>query len=525
MTQAATDMPSWCVPLGNLAETEAFARVLAEELRPGDTIALSGGLGSGKTALARAILRVLAQDPELEVPSPTFTLIQSYDAIVRQAAIQVIHADFYRLSGARELTELGWEEMTDDAIVLVEWPERAPEVLTPSRMTVTLQLDLANPERRVAVVTASGDFVPRLQRLEAMQNVLRKSGWNDARRVLMQGDASTRIYERLIRANGETAILMISPPRPDGPAIRRGRSYSAIANLAESVHAFVAVDRALRALGFSAPKIFGEDLEAGLLVLEDLGNEPVTGADGPIPERYAEAVKLLAKLHGTILPQVLPVTDGYDHIIPPYDLEALLVEVDLLVEWYVPHIAGRTLSSPAKFEFTSLWTSLLKEIVETTPTWTLRDFHSPNLIWLENREGLKKVGLIDFQDAVLGHPGYDTASLLQDARVDVAPDLELKLLGLYIRERRMVDADFDMASFARCYAILGAQRATKILGIFARLDKRDRKPQYLSHLPRLEKYLARNLAHPALADLKQWFATHLPHLGVGGGPEADGEGL
>lgn len=525
MTQAATDMASWRVPLGDLAETEAFARVLAEELKAGDTIALSGGLGSGKTTLARAIIRVLAQDVELEVPSPTFTLMQSYDAMVRQAAIQVIHADFYRLSGARELTELGWEEMTDDAIVLVEWPERAPEVLAPSRMTVTLDLDLADPDRRIATVSASGDFVPRLERLEAMQNVLRKSGWNDARRVLMQGDASTRMYERLIRPNGETAVLMISPPRPDGPAIRRGKSYSAIAKLAETVHAFVAVDRALRALGFSAPKIFGEDLDAGLLVLEDLGHEPVTGAEGPVPERYGEAVKLLAKLHGTILPQVLPVTDGYDHILPPYDLEALLIEVDLLVEWYVPHIAGRTLSSPAKFEFASLWTSLLKEVVEAPPTWTLRDFHSPNLMWLENREGLKKVGLIDFQDAVLGHPGYDTVSLLQDARVDVEPDLELKLLGLYIRERRTADADFDMASFARAYAILGAQRATKILGIFARLDKRDRKPQYLNHMPRLEGYLARNLAHPALASLREWFITHLPHLGVNGASEADGEAL
>jgi len=525
MTQAATDMASWRVPLGDLAETEAFARVLAEELKVGDTIALSGGLGSGKTTLARAIIRVLAQDMELEVPSPTFTLMQSYDAMVRQSAVQVIHADFYRLSGARELTELGWEEMTDDAIVLVEWPERAPEVLAPSRMTVTLNLDLANPDRRIAVVNASGDFVPRLERLEAMQNVLRKSGWNDARRVLMQGDASTRIYERLIRPNGETAVLMISPPRPDGPAIRRGKSYSAIAKLAETVHAFVAVDRALRALGFSAPKIFGEDLEAGLLVLEDLGHEPVTDAQGPVPERYGEAVKLLAKLHGTILPQVLPVTDGYDHILPPYDLEALLVEVDLLVEWYIPHIAGRTLSSPAKFEFANLWTSLLKEVVEAPATWTLRDFHSPNLMWLENREGLKKVGLIDFQDAVLGHPGYDTVSLLQDARVDVAPDLELKLLGLYIRERRIADADFDMAAFARAYAILGAQRATKILGIFARLDKRDRKPQYLNHMPRLEAYLTRNLAHPALASLREWFDTHLPHLGVHGASETDGEGL
>ncbi len=514
MNQASNSSPVWRVPLGNLAETEEFARVLAEELQPGDTIALRGGLGAGKTTLARALIRTLVQDGELEVPSPTFTLIQGYDGMVRQRACPIVHADFYRLSGEQELIELGWEELTDGAITLVEWAERAPGALPFSHLTVTLELDLADANRRLAIVTATGNLMLRLERLEATQRILRKSGWSNARRVPMYGDASTRIYERLVRPNGETAILMISPARPDGPPIRRGRSYSAIAKLAENVNAFVAVDRGLRALGFSAPKIFGEDLEAGLLVLEDLGQEPVVDENGPIPERYAEAVRLLSRLHGTVLPQVLPVADGVDHILPSYDMEALQIEVDLLLEWYVPHIAGKTLSSPAKFEFANLWTETLREIVETTPTWTLRDFHSPNLLWLEDREDVKRLGVIDFQDAVLGHPGYDMASLLQDARVDVSSDLELKLLGLYIRERRSADETFDMAAFAQAYAILGAQRATKILGIFSRLDKRDGKPQYLKHMPRIENYLRRSLSHPGLARLKEWYDTYLPHLSL-----------
>ncbi len=142
----------------------------------------------------------------------------------------------------------------------------------------------------------------------------------------------------------------------------------------------------------------------------------------------------------------------------------------------------------------------------------MRDYHSPNLIWLPEREGLERVGVIDFQDAVMGHPAYDVASLLQDARVDCSADFELRLLGLYIRERRARDASFDLQSFARSYAVLAAQRATKILGIFARLDKRDGKPGYLAHLPRIEGYLARNLAHPALGDLRAWHETQLPSL-------------
>jgi aminoglycoside/choline kinase family phosphotransferase len=229
---------------------------------------------------------------------------------------------------------------------------------------------------------------------------------------------------------------MISPPRPVGPAVRRGKPYTTIAKLAETVNAFVAMDKGLRALGFSAPYIYGEDLEAGLLLIEDLGAEPVTDETGPIPDRYAEATRLLAQLHGQTLPQVLPVADGIDHPIPPYDLEALLIEVELLLDWYVPHIIGTQLSGSARAEFVNLWTETLGEVLSAPVSWTLRDFHSPNLIWLPEREGLQRVGLIDFQDAVLGSPAYDVASLLQDARVTVPPELELKLIGLYARERK-----------------------------------------------------------------------------------------
>jgi len=178
----------------------------------------------------------------------------------------------------------------------------------------------------------------------------------------------------------------------------------------------------------------------------------------------------------------------------------------------VPHVVGSYLSGSARAEFVTLWSEVLAEIVADPVTWTLRDYHSPNLLWLEDREGTARVGLLDFQDAVLGPPAYDVASLLQDARTTVEPDLELRLVSLYARERKAADAAFDVAAFARAYAIMGAHRATKVLGIFARLDKRDGKPQYLRHLPRIEAYLARNLAHPVLSKLKSWYQTHVPRL-------------
>jgi aminoglycoside/choline kinase family phosphotransferase len=152
----------------------------------------------------------------------------------------------------------------------------------------------------------------------------------------------------------------------------------------------------------------------------------------------------------------------------------------------------------------------LNEVVAPTASWVLRDFHSPNLLWLPEREGIARVGILDFQDAVLGPPAYDVASLLMDARVDVSGELELKLLSRYAIGRKAVNAEFDLDEFVRCYRTLGVQRATKLLGIFTRLNKRDSKPQYLAHLPRVWSYLVRALAHPSLAKLKTWYEANVP---------------
>jgi tRNA threonylcarbamoyl adenosine modification protein YjeE len=519
MPQTARRFPSmddasaplrWEIPLPDEAATVALGRALAEELRPGDLLALSGDLGSGKTTLARAVIRALADDPALEVPSPTFTLLQSYDTPRGKA----VHADLYRIGAADELAEIGWEEAGDAGIVLVEWPERASSALGPDRLEVALTLAPGGSEGvRSATLTGAGGFAPRLVRLKGVRELLEHNGWADAKRIALQGDASTRAYERLVKPSGETAILMISPPRPDGPPVRRGKPYSAIAKLAETVHPFVALDRGLRAFGLSAPKIYGEDLKGGLLILEDLGAEPVVDADGPIPERYEEATRLLSSLHASPLPAVLPVADAApDHALPAYDLEAFLIEAELLPDWYLPHTGRSFLSGSARAEFVNLWAGLLQPLISGPLTWTLRDYHSPNLIWLRDREGVRRVGLLDFQDAVLGPPAYDVASLLQDARVTVPAELELRLLGLYARERKAADPSFDVGSFASAYAVLAAQRATKILGIFARLNKRDGKPQYLAHMPRIEAYLIRNLAHPTLSGLKWWYESHVPRL-------------
>lgn len=503
----ASDPGAEAILLADEEATAALGARIGQELEPGDLVALHGEIGAGKTSLARAVLRARLGDPGLEVPSPTFTLVQSYDA----PNGSVVHVDLYRLDREEDLVELGYEEWRDNAAILVEWPERAPTLLDRPRLDVALSVDPETGGRR-AILSGESALLERLRRRRALDRLLSAAGWAEARRLPMSGDASSRLYERLVQPSGKRGVLMIAPQRPDGPPVRRGRPYSQIAHLAESVHAFAAVDRGLLAQGFSAPRIVAEDLDSGLLLLEDLGTLPVVDEAGPIVERYAEATRLLAALHGKTLPGELPVGPERRHVLPPYDIEALLIEVELLIDWYCPEIVGTQPSGSVRAEFLHAWREALVPIIAGPQTWTLRDYHSPNLIWLPNRSGLARVGLVDFQDAVLGSPAYDVASLLQDARVTVPPELELKLLGIYAAARRAADPAFDMAAFASAYAIVAAQRATKILGIFARLNRRDGKPQYLDHLPRIRTSLLRNLDHPALARVKGWYQAQVPQL-------------
>lgn len=497
----------WVLDLPDEAATILAATRLAGEVRAGDLVTLGGDLGAGKTTFARALIRTVLADPEAEVPSPTYTLLQTYEG----PRFNIVHADLYRIADPAELAELGWEDAAENALVLVEWAERAGEVLAADRLEVHLATTGPSGAGRRLTIIGHGSFASRLARARQIQMLLDQAGFGDARRDYMLGDASVRAYERLTdEATGRRGILMIAPRRPDGPPIRLGKPYSALVHLAESVHAFVAVGEGLRREGFSAPAIYGTDLEAGLLVIEDLGSAPVADAAGPMPERYRAAIEMLAALHARDLPGQLPIVPGQQHKLERYDLEALTIEAELLLDWYFPYAAKRSPNASVRLSFVDLWVSALEPVVSGPKTWTLRDFHSPNLIWLEDREGHRKVGLIDYQDCVMGHPAYDVVSLAQDARVTVPEALELQLVAAYVRARRQADPQFDVAAFTAAYALLGAQRATKILGIFIRLDRRDGKPAYLKHLPRVEAYLKRCLAHPALAKLRGWYEANLP---------------
>jgi N-acetylmuramate 1-kinase len=502
---------SFTTTLADEAATHRLMTDVAAVIEPGDLITLSGDLGAGKTTFARALIRHLGGDDTIEVPSPTFALTQSYTF----PGFSVVHADLYRLSHSAELAELGLEDAPDGAVTLMEWPDRAAGFLPANRLDIALTLEpQSGPNTRDVRITGYGSFAPRTERILTIRRFLERSDFGRADRRRIQGDASTRSYERLTR-DGATYVLMNSPKRADGPPVRNGKSYSAIAHLAESVTPFVAMTQALRRHGLSAPAIFAADREAGLLVIEDLGDELVVAGDpsAPIQARYETATDLLAELHSEQLPTVVPVEPGIEYRLPLYDLDAFLIEVELLLDWYLPKLDVK-LADAKREGYRALWREALLPVIGGAHTWVLRDYHSPNLLWLPEREGTSRIGLLDFQDAVIGPAAFDIASLLQDARVDVSEQLEIALLSRYTRARRSADAAFDAPGLARAYATLAAQRASKILGIFARLERRDHKPQYLRHLPRVWTYLQRSLAHPALAPLAAWYRANVPPLKV-----------
>lgn len=506
--------------LANLGADLAFVA------RTGDLLTLSGELGAGKTTLARAIIHTLMDGELEEIPSPTFTLVQTYTT----PRMGVAHFDLYRLGAPEELDELGLDLALTEGIALVEWPERADGFLPHDRLEVRIDDpdenansadddESENSGRRVTL-TGSGAWSSRLQRFIAMRELVYGSdngGESDAtaRHSIryLQGDASARRYGRIYAGTEREAILMDAPRQPDGPVIRNGLPYSRIAHLAEDVRPFVAVADALRAAGVTVPRIRAQNLDQGFLIIDDLGDR-VFGAEvlaGTADQAtlWRAATDVLLTLHATPPPRSLPVTGDGEHRLPYYDGIAMAIETELITDWYWPAVKEGPINETARTQFVALWRDVIAELATLPPAWVLRDYHSPNLLWLPERQGVARVGLIDFQDAMCGPAAYDLVSLLQDARVDVPAELEVELLDYYCVASAGREG-FDRERFAFSYAALGAQRNTKIIGIFARLAKRDNKPGYLRHIPRLWRYLERDLAHPALKPLRHWYDAHFP---------------
>ena len=449
---------------------------------------------------------------EHEIPSPTFSLLQDYDT----PRFAIAHFDLYRLRDESELEEIGFFDATRRALVVVEWPERAETSLPAGRIDITLA-ETGDPETRHVTVRGLGDAAPRVKRLEEITAFLDQAGWGAAQAHYLQGDASQRAYARLTRADGTRAILMDAPRQPDGPAVRDGLPYSRIAHLAEDVRRSWR-GRSTRARGpFRAhdPRHRTRPWlgAAGRSRRWRVWQFGARGGAGRQDELWTAALDTLVALRRAAPPFDCPLPGAGTHTLPRLDRPILEIETELLPTWYWPHVKGAAMPPQVLAAYTALWSPLIDRLIAEPPGWMLRDYHSPNLLWLPDREGINRVGVIDFQDALQGPWAHDVMSLLQDARVDVPADLEQRLLDRYCDRLARQDSAFDAACFRETYAIYGALRATRLLGLWVRLLRRDGKPHYLQHAPRTWDYLARNLRHPTLQGLRLWYDRHFPPAG------------
>lgn len=310
-------------------------------------------------------------------------------------------------------------------------------------------------------------MVTREDRRGASAQFLADNGWHTDTRIRIAGDASNRAYDRLTRPNGRTAILMDAPPETG-----------------EDVRPFIRMATYLRQNGLSAPDILAADETAGFLLLEDLGDAlfaDLMNNDPTLQSKlYKASVDVLIALHGA---EPLP--------LPACDAAWLTEMTEPLFDWYLPEPAA-----DLRHAFKEAFAPFAGLLAAEPSVTILRDYHAQNLLWLPDRAGVAKVGILDFQDALDGHRAYDLVSILQDARRDVPVSIEADVLKYFLEH-----ADVDPDGFRRAYAVLGVQRNLRILGIFARLAKRDGKPSYVDLVPRVWNYVKRNLAHPDLVPL------------------------
>lgn len=332
-------------------------------------------------------------------------------------------------------------------------------------------------------------------RSAAIDDFLTSTGWGDAARRDLAGDASFRRYERVEKPDGRTAVVMDAPPPQ------------------ENVRPFVGIGRHLSRLGLSAPAILAADIERGFLLLEDLGDDSYNAVLARRPELeaalYEAAVDVLVDLRRAPAPGPSRFVDGSAYRTRPYDQKVFAFGPSLVLDWHVKALR-LDIEPEAAGAFASIWGDLWRRLPRERETLMLRDYHADNLLWLPERKGLARVGLLDFQDATLGAPAYDLVSLLEDARRDVDPALAAELKARYAAGAARVDPRFDQGAFEAAYAITAAQRNSRIAGVFVRLWKRDGKARYLDLLPRVWRHLERDLRHPLLANLRAWYDHYLP---------------
>ena len=471
----------------NLSDLEKLAKELVPLLNEGGVMTLNGQIGAGKTTLAKLIIQELTQTPLEDIVSPTFNLYHTYN----RDNLEIAHYDFYRIESEIELLEIDLNESLTDKICIIEWADKFRDLLPKDRIEIFIT---CKKNERVYRINPLGKFREVVSNRAKIENYLGGLDINFTELQRLPGDASKRNYYRVMSPDN-TMILM------DATQESNIKSKTGLSN---GIDDFIKIQKYLDSIDVRVPKLIGRNRIDNILLEEDLGE--YSYADMLTKENYQKlynpAIKTLIHISNINHPKNIS-TDSNPHYLKEFDLDIYLNEAEIFIDYYWPFIHGKQCNADKKQEFTHVMGEVYSNLTDDK-TLMLRDFHSPNLLFLENEDGFRKCAVIDFQDALFGHPLYDLVSLTNDARTTIDEHQEKYLIDLYKKDFPFNNFQFDSLSFIEQYHILGVQRSIKILGIFARLAILETNQNYLVHMPRVICYIKRIMQSGSIQTLACW---------------------
>ncbi|MEN2494965.1 MAG: hypothetical protein TECD_00876 [Hyphomicrobiaceae bacterium hypho_1] len=503
------------IELSDLFETRLLAQIVSLLVLEGDIITLRGSIGTGKTTLARHLIRAIAEDNELNVPSPSYPLMINYNT----PHFEIYHCDFYRLTDPNEIYDLGFPENLENFVFIIEWPEIAEGIFPNSNIQININdIWSDQPDCRIVNISGIESSAQCIEKIFQIWYFLQS--WlshvqltiNDVSLGYVRRDIFMRRYARLDTPH-RSFILMISPNQLDNPPTRYSLTDSPKAYLAEDTDYVTSIQTELSQLGFSVAYMHYINRRQGLAIIEDLGHTMLSDliTQGNDQEHlFRCACDVLVQLSAYSPPKKI-IKNGYSHAMPELNSVSMEIEIELLLDWYLPLTNEQPITCNERRSFLDIWRQQLVRL-EDQRALVLHEFHSTNLLWLPDRECVARIGIINYQDVAIGHRAYDVVSLLQDTCSYVSQDVEFRLLRYYFDKMHANGRSCNEASFLYAYALLGAQRNIRKIGVVARLAKMSGKSLYLHDIPLLLKYLKRCLEHPALHDIRAWLATYIPHI-------------
>ena len=471
----------------NLSDLEKLTKELTPLLSEGGVMTLNGQIGAGKTTLAKLVIHDLTQTPLEDIVSPTFNLYHTYN----RDNLEIAHYDFYRIESEIELPEIDLNDSFTDKICIIEWAEKFQDLLPKDRIEISIKCIENERLYRINPLGKFGDIVNNRAKIE---NFLSDLDINFTELQRLPGDASKRRYYRIMSSDN-TMILMDATQESD---------IKSKTGLTNGIDDFIKIQEYLDSIDVRVPNLIARNKIDNIILEEDLGEYSYTDVltKQNYQELYNPAIKTLIHISNINHPKNIS-TNSNPHYLKEFDLDIYLNEAEIFIDYYWPFVHGKQCNADKKQEFRDIMEEVYSNL-SNDKTLMLRDFHSPNLLFLENENGFRKCAVIDFQDALFGHPLYDLVSLTNDARITIDEYQEKYLIELFRKDFPFSNFQFDSLSFMQQYHILGVQRSIKILGIFARLAILETNQNYLVHMPRVICYIKRIMQSGKIQRLANW---------------------